>query len=456
MLRSEQGVETCNTYNMLRLTAMLYATSGNPAYMDYYERALYNHILSSQDPVQGGLVYFTPMRPGHYRVYSQPQTSFWCCVGSGMENHARYGEMIYGHHGDDLYVNLFIPSVLDWKQKNLVIEQRNEFPDEAGTTLVVTSGREQAFAIGFRLPRWSNGWSVTVNGRAEQPQVANGYIVLRRRWKAGDTVQLSLPMKLTAVQLPDHSAHYSFAYGPIILAADMGKEGQDGLFADDSRGGHIAHGPRLPLTEAPTVVGTADSLLTYLQPVGEAPLTYTLSHLYPARYTRLTLRPFYRLHESRYAIYFPLVTPQELRQHEEQLARDEAQRMALDVLTVDKVTCGEQQPESDHFMASEQSTIGTDDDTGEHWRAARGWFSYRMKPLGRAGTLYIRCQSSPRSDARVLVNGQPIGTIAADDTVVELPLPAGAVHNDMEVRIEKDKAATTPRCYEVRLLAKDK
>ncbi|MDR0961214.1 MAG: glycoside hydrolase family 127 protein [Mediterranea sp.] len=452
MLRSEQGVETCNTYNMLRLTAMLYATSGNAAYMDYYERALYNHILASQNPVQGGLVYFTPMRSGHYRVYSQPQTSFWCCVGSGMENHARYGEMIYGHQQGELYVNLFIPSTLDWKQRHVIIEQRNDFPNEAGTTLVVAEGEEQTFAIHFRLPAWSGQWSVTINDKPITPPVQKGYIVLNRTWKAGDTIKLSLPMTLKAVGLPDGSPNYSFTYGPIVLAANMGKENQDGLFADDSRGGHIAHGPRLPLTEAPTLVGAADSLLAYLQPVADKPLTYTLTHLYPTRYKQLTLEPFYRLYECRYSLYFPLVTPEELNRHEQELARSEAQRMALDAVTTDKVTCGEQQPESDHFMESEHSMIGTDDETGEHWRAARGWFSYRMKTDNRANTLYIRCQSSPRNDARVLVNGRVIGTLTAESTTVELPLPAESRQGEIVVRIEKESANMTPRCYEVRLI----
>ena len=136
MLESEQGPETCNTYNMLRLTKMLYETTGNTHYMDYYERAVYNHILSTINPVQGGFVYFTPMRSGHYRVYSQPQTSFWCCVGSGMENHARYGEMIYSHKGnEELFVNLFIPSTLKWGKTT--VEQVNNFPVEESTSLVI-------------------------------------------------------------------------------------------------------------------------------------------------------------------------------------------------------------------------------------------------------------------------------------------------------------------------------
>ena len=155
MLTSEQGPETCNTYNMLRLTKMLYQTSADVHYMDYYERALYNHILSTINPVQGGFVYFTPMRSGHYRVYSQPQTSFWCCVGSGMENHAKYGEMIYGHSEDELYVNLFIPSVLQWGKVR--VEQFTGFPYEEATTLRLSCGRAKEFTVKFRVPEWTDG-----------------------------------------------------------------------------------------------------------------------------------------------------------------------------------------------------------------------------------------------------------------------------------------------------------
>ena len=135
LLASEQGPESCNTYNMLRLTKMLYQTSADKGYIDYYERALYNHILSILNPVQGGFVYFTPMRSGHYRVYSQPQTSMWCCVGTGLENPARYGEMIYAHEGSDLLVNLFIPSTLKWD--DLMVIQENHFPQEPSTNLTL-------------------------------------------------------------------------------------------------------------------------------------------------------------------------------------------------------------------------------------------------------------------------------------------------------------------------------
>ena len=133
MINSVQGPETCNTYNMLKLSEKLFEAEPDEKYSAYYERALYNHILSSQHPGKGGFVYFTPMRPGHYRVYSQPETSFWCCVGSGLENHGKYNEFIYAHTNDELYVNLFIPSELNWKEKDLSVIQENNFPQEAST-----------------------------------------------------------------------------------------------------------------------------------------------------------------------------------------------------------------------------------------------------------------------------------------------------------------------------------
>ncbi|MDE6269692.1 MAG: glycoside hydrolase family 127 protein, partial [Muribaculaceae bacterium] len=151
MLESEQGPETCNTYNMLRLTKMLYEADMQPRYTDYAERAIFNHILSSENHEHGGFVYFTPMRSGHYRVYSQPQTSFWCCVGSGMENHARYGEYIYAHKGnDDIYVELFIPSTLSWDGRTLT--QDTEFPYSDTTTFRIGGHKPGKFTLNIRIP----------------------------------------------------------------------------------------------------------------------------------------------------------------------------------------------------------------------------------------------------------------------------------------------------------------
>ena len=178
MLNDVQGPETCNTYNMLRLTKMLYQNSQNPYnanepdpnYVNYYERALYNHILASQEPDKGGFVYFTPMRPGHYRVYSQPETSMWCCVGSGLENHTKYGEFIYAHQKDTLYVNLFIPSQLTWKEQGLTLTQETRFPDDGKVTLRIDEAPKKQQTLAIRMPEWANqskSYYVKINGKKE-------------------------------------------------------------------------------------------------------------------------------------------------------------------------------------------------------------------------------------------------------------------------------------------------
>ena len=457
MRTSEQGPETCNTYNMLRLTKMLYATSADAKYMDYYERALFNHILSTQDPVQGGFVYFTPMRSGHYRVYSQPQTSFWCCVGSGLENHARYGEMIYAHKGNDqLYVNLFIPSTLEWGDIN--IEQSTSFPDEEGTSVIVTSkkGKNKKFTLNIRVPEWVNEGelSLTINGKTEKVNIADGYVKVNRSWKDGDKLHISMPMHLRAIDMPDNSHNYSFLYGPIVLASRMGTQRQDGMFADDSRGGHIAQGPRLPLQNMPVVVGSTEDILSHITKT-DGKMEFTLKGVSPENYEGMKLEPFYRIHESRYMVYWPVLSASEVAKRQEEVARQESIAQALEARTADKVTCGEQQPESDHFVKMEWS--GTGNDGGVQWRETRQWFSYRMKTNGRKVTA-VRIAFRPENnrDARVLINDTEIGLFSsADNGVIEMPVKADVIGKaeTLNLKIAKGNKDITPHIYEVRLIA---
>ena len=452
MLTSEQGPETCNTYNMLRLTKMLYQTSADAAFMDYYERALYNHILSTINPVQGGFVYFTPMRSGHYRVYSQPQTSFWCCVGSGMENHARYGEMIYGHKDKNLYVNLFIPSTLDWD--GTVIEQQTAFPEEEGTTLVISPKKDkQKFAVYVRMPEWAdkNQVRLTVNGEAQKLEMKEGYAVVERTWKKDDKLQVAMPMHLYTVGLPDGSSNYSIMYGPVVLASSLGKQQQDGMYADDSRGGHIANGPRWSLQNMPVIVGDKDKVIEKIKKVEGKPLTFTLSGVYPENNEGMVLQPFYQLHECRYMVYFPVISELELAARLERLAQEEKERIALDAITADKVVCGEQQPESDHFIQMEQSFAG--DDEGVHWRETRGWFSYRMKTAGKkVAKLRIQFLPDDHRNAFVYINDVQVGTLAEGQSVAVFAVPADMKNAEiLTVKIAKGEKRVSPHVYEVRL-----
>ena len=459
MLTSEQGPETCNTYNMLRLTKMLYETSADTHYMDYYERALYNHILSTVNPIQGGFVYFTPMRSGHYRVYSQPQTSFWCCVGSGMENHARYGEMIYSHGGaDNLYVNLFIPSELTWGKT--LITQTNKFPAEEATTITVNPKKPAEFTIRVRIPEWTDASKMqpTVNGQPVEAKAEGGYLAISRKWAKGDKLHVQLPMSLRAVSLPDKSDNYSFMYGPIVLASSLGKQEQLGLFADDSRGGHIAGGRQLPLQDMPVLVADKNNLMANITKVEGRPMTFRLTGSVPEKYAEMTLVPFSSLHECRYMVYWPVVSQQDWQAKQEEIARAEAERQAIEQATADKVICGEQQPESDHFVKMERVRNG--DFNGRHWRMAEkgGWFSYDMRTNSQAvKKLRVICSGNDRSDASVQVNGKEVGVInpanVREPQTFTFDLSdVKAKEGILVVKFSPKSKDVTPRFFEVRLM----
>lgn len=454
MMTSEQGPETCNTYNMLRLTKLLYGTSGEVNYMDYYERALYNHILSSQNPVQGGFVYFTPMRSGHYRVYSQPQNCFWCCVGSGMENHARYGEMIYASRDNELIVNLFISSVLNWEETGMSFIQETSFPEKEQTRVIVKSEKPRKMKISFRCPEWLDKEKAEfkVNGEKVEAVFDYGYYTINRKWKDGDAVEMSLPMPLRAVQLPDKSPYYSFMYGPVVLAADLGKERLDGQFADDSRGGHVASGPQLPLQNMPVIVGEEKDLLANLKRVSPDKLEFRLSGVYPSRYDGMILKPFYKTHECRYMIYWELVSGDELKQRQAELVKQETERVRLENITADMVACGEQQPESDHFIEMENSVIGSEQ--GTPWRETKGWFSYKMKSNGKpVNAVMINSFPDEARSAEIHVNGVKIGEINGRDSIHVLKLPKELLKNsEWEVKIMCGKSDVTPKFRSVRLI----
>ncbi len=447
LLASEQGPESCNTYNMLRLTKMLYQTTGEKNYMDYYERALYNHILSILNPVQGGFVYFTPMRSGHYRVYSQPQTSMWCCVGTGLENPARYGEMIYAYEGNDLIVNLFVPSVLTWN--SVKISQQNNFPQTPSTDIVFEETSGKNFALKIRKPSWCENVTVSVNNENSKAKEENGYIVISRKWKKGDKVHVDLPMHLSAETTPDGKAQYSFLYGPIVLAAKTGTDRQDGMYADDSRGGHIANGPQIPLYQMPAIIGEKNSVLNHLKPVEGKPLTFSLTGLSLPQFEGMNLVPFYSLYECRYQIYFPLYSSEEWAGEKQKIADAEKAAIELEQSTLDKIFCGEQQSESDHFISQNYSWNGSDG--GVHWRTTRGKFSYEMK-APNAKKILVKGFNDWRK-FQLSISGKTLGTFGFEskgEVVIDIPSDVSTDEFTLEFTPEKDKE--TPRVSEIRIL----
>jgi len=417
LMTSVEGPETCNSYNMLKLTKMLYRTEGLASYLDYYERTLYNHILSSQHP-NGGFVYFTPLRAGHYRVYSKPETSFWCCVGSGLENHAKYNELIYAHQGNNLFVNLFIPSQLTWKEKGLTIAQKTNFPETEQTSLLIQSVAKSAITLNIRYPKWVKSGSLVVllNGKKVAFKALPGqYIAINNKWKRGDEVKIILPMQTTAEQLPDGSNYVAILHGPILMAAKTDTTDLKGLFADDSRMGHIANGKQYPLQNMPMFVSNTTDYASSIKPVNAKNLTYTASNLiYPAAKKNLELIPFYKVHDSRYIIYWQTVNQSGLKTIQEKLVKEEEEKARLKALTIDQVFPGEQQPESDHFIEMENSQMGVHKD--RHWRTAKGWFSYKLNNREQLPTS-LRLTYFGRDNNRnfkILVNDELIAAVNLD------------------------------------------
>ena len=459
MLNDVQGPETCNTYNMLRLTKMLYQTSPDIRFADYYERALYNHILASQQPTKGGFVYFTPMRPGHYRVYSQPETSMWCCVGSGLENHTKYGEFIYAHAKDTLYVNLFIPSRLTWKEKKITLVQETRFPDEEQIRFRVEKSKKKAFSLKLRYPCWAKGASVSVNGKVQETNAQPGeYLTIHRKWKAGDEITLNMPMQVALEQIPDRENFYAFMYGPIVLASPTGTENMDGLYADDSRGGHIAHGKQISLQEIPMLIGSAASLPQSLRRINDDLVAFTYTGgVYPAQKEALKLIPFFRLHDSRYAVYFHQVTEAEVESIRKEVALSERKAMELANQTVDLIFPGEQQPESDHGILYEQAETGINKD--RHFRRAKGWFSYNLKVKEEATQLMITVRKEDYTKVAILLNNEKLTvspTISKPDKegfiTLCYSLPQKLSAGSYPIRFSPDGTEWTPAIYEVRLL----
>jgi uncharacterized protein len=302
-LGSGKTMETCCTHNMLRLTRSLYARDPQVEYCDYFERALYNGILASQDPETGMNTYFQSTRPGYVRLYHTPFDSFWCCTGSGIENHARYGESIYAHTNDALYVNLFMASTLNWRERGLTITQTGNFPDSDSITLRFDARQSQNLKLRIRHPAWCAQMKTVWNGRdvAVSRRPGSYFEIPRRRILSGDSVRISLPMTLRAEPLPNAPDHAALMYGPVVLAGRMGTTG-------------LAPGAQLIINERESgnMLRAEVSVPRWIQP-----LEQLVAHTSRTRADRLEFRttgfaegasvdfiPWFRLAHERYNLYW--------------------------------------------------------------------------------------------------------------------------------------------------------
>ena len=379
------GPETCNTNNMLKLTEDLHRRNPEARYADYYELATFNHILSSQHPEHGGYVYFTPARPRHYRNYSAPNEAMWCCVGTGMENHSKYGQFIYTHVDDALYVNLFVASELNWKEKGLTLRQETGFPYTETSRITIVQGKGK-FPLLVRYPGWvkPGQFSVKVNGQTVK--IISGpssYVTIDRQWEKGDVVDITFPMHNSIKYLPNVPQYIALMHGPILLGMKTGTEDLAHLIADDSRFGQYASGKKLPINEAPILINdNINDIANQLTAVAGKPLHFTLSTKMENG-IRNELQPFFEIHDSRYMMYWLALSEDSYKAYLDGLAKEEQERQALEARTVDKVQPGEQQPETDHKMETDRSQTGNSNDVFFRDASDGHFFSYLMQTGGQ-------------------------------------------------------------------------
>lgn len=289
--------ETCCTYNMLKLTRHLFCWNPSNEVAEYYERALYNHILGQQDPQTGMVSYFLPLASGSHKVYSTPENSFWCCVGSGFESHAKYAESIYYHSGDSLYVNLLIPSVLDWKDKGLTLVQATSFPESDISRLEIHCDNPVEASILVRCPQWCSAPSIRVNGRRIGCR-SGEYVSIRRKWKDEDTIELCFPMTLRLETMDSDPSKAAIFYGPLLMAARLGTDGFAGCQPDsDPReyNDYYKYDYRIP-------EGIDDSLSRV-----DFDAIRRISALDFELPSGLVLSPLYDIHRERHIVYWNLV-----------------------------------------------------------------------------------------------------------------------------------------------------
>ncbi len=386
---TEQTCESCNTYNMLKLTRHLFAWDPQTSYFDYYERAHFNHILAQENPKTGMYAYMVPLLSGTYRSFSSEFNDFWCCVGSGMESHSKHGDSIYWHDDNHLIVNLFIPSTLEWKERQAKFELATNYPSDGEISLTVTSvARAAEFAMAMRIPYWAENATLQVNGKETKIERANGYATVRRRWKTGDKVSLTLPMKPRIEATSDNPNVVALLRGPLVLAADLGP-------AKDTFNG-----------VSPALVGA--NLLGSLKPTTE-PSVYVTTGI--GRPTELTIKPFYSQWERRTAVYFHKFSDDEWAKEQVAYAAEQARLKDLQERSVDVMHLGEMQPERDHGLSSAISypvsyrfKNGRDARTG-------GYFEFNMKVTDEPLTLKATYWGEERKRLfHILIDGKRIAS----------------------------------------------
>jgi len=393
---TENTTETCNTYNMLKLTRHLFATAPSALLMDYYEKALYNHILASQNHETGMMCYFVPLRMGGKKEYSDQFDTFTCCVGSGMENHVKYNEGIYSRGADgSVYVNLFIPSVLNWTTKGLSLKQESNLPANDHISFTINTTKPGPLTIRIRKPHWAANPALSINGKQQPVKIdEHGYIAITRSWKNGDKIIFTAPENLYTEALPDNANRRAIFYGPVLLAGILGDKEPD------------------PTKGIPVFVTSETDPNKWLQMVDKNQLTFrTLNTAQPQD---VNLIPFNRTKNEYYSVYWDVFTPDAWTVQQKAYDEQRKQQQELDARTTDILRVGEMQPERDHSFSGENLTTG--EDHQKKWRSTEngGFVSFDMKVDANAENTLINTYWGMDNRGRVfdiMIDGTKLTTV---------------------------------------------
>ena len=454
--------ETCNVYNMLKLTRQLFALDPDPHYADYHERALFNHILASIDPEDGRVCYMVPVGRGVQHEYQDMLQSFTCDVGTGMESHALHGDGMYYEAGDRLWVNLYAPSTADWAAAGVRLTMETDFPEGESAKLVLTLKTPKAFTLAVRRPYWAgdgfalklNGQAVSQSGAEEQATPArpgrrqydyaypvSSYVELTRTWRTGDTVEVALPRSLRLEPVPDNPRRASILWGPLVLAGDIGPE------RARARGEGEAVQPQ-PIV--PVFVAAEQPVASWVKPVGGAPARFRTDGVgrqpdAGARTQDVDLVPFYRLHRRTYATYWDLFTPAEWEAEKARYVAEAERLRQLEAATVAWLQPGEVVFERQfNYQGGQDATPQRI--MGRPGRRGGSWFSYDLPvdpahPMTLIATYYSGDRRGTPADFEIQVDGRRVAgqEVRLQDTPrffdAEYPIPPELIRGKEKVTV---------------------
>ncbi|CAM4409365.1 glycoside hydrolase family 127 protein [Paenibacillus alkaliterrae] len=423
--------ETCNTYNMLKLTKHMFEWKASANEADYYERALFNHILASQNPITGSLTYYLSLAMGGHKIFDDKFENFTCCIGTGMESQSSYGNSIYFKSEDKLYVNQYIQSKVTWKEKGVSLLQETQYPASDLIMLKLSCINPVSFSLQIRYPCWAvQGILIEVNGeKIETEAVPGSFVSINRLWLDGDAVRIVIPMSLRLETMPDNPDRAAVFFGPVLLAGDLGAK-------DDSNA--------LDFLYTPVLLAKGKRPEEWLEPVPDKKLTFAMKE---AGYPRnVELRPFYKMYDRSYSVYWDLFTPEGWAIAEADYKKVMEKLKLLEQCTIDYTQPGEMQPERDHnFQGDSSSRVGMLNRRPFRTAGQDGWFSFDLKVKPESEMMlivtYTSAQEMPNCVFDVFLNGELLTNIqegfAEEDKFynVNFPLPSSALDGQEKVNV---------------------